>query len=604
MTVEIFFEKFDRFMDAPGAAGKMRELVLDLAVKGKLVEQNPNDGPAEASVSLVTRAAEKAIRDGTIRRHDFNKNSDDSDLPELPPGWRWTRLFEVTRPVPYAIKRGPFGSAIRKDMFVSEGFKVYEQQHAISGDFTKGRYYIDNAKFEQLAAFELHPNEILVSCSGTVGKVAIVPSDIERGIINQALLKLSLHQSALLNEYFLVLFPAFFMETDTLTNLSGTAQKNIPGIEVLKTMPFPLPPLTEQKRIVAKVDELMALCDRLEAQQRERETRHAALARASLARFAEAPTPANLNFLFHKSYPISPADLRKSILTLAVQGKLVPQEPNDEPAEELLKTIAIKRTKLFQKGYPNRDESSTQIRKQASQALPGNLSPLAPGWAWATLIQVSLLVVDCHNKTAPYTASGIRLLRTTNIRDGRLNLSEPKFVNDATYERWSARCKPDAGDILITREAPMGEVCVIPDGMKVCLGQRMMLIRVVPETMNTKYLLYSLMAPDLMERVQDKPVGATVQHLRVGGVETLLTPVPPLAEQRRIVAKVDQLMALVDELETQLAASRTTSANLFDAIVAELTTKPAYDSINGFETVPVSTSHKRSGAKSLLSIAR
>ena len=95
---------------------------------------------------------------------------------------------------------------------------------------------------------------------------------------------------------------------------------------------FPLPPLAEQKRIVAKVDELMALCDRLEAQQQERDTRHAALARASLARFADAPTPANLNFLFHTSYAIAPADLRKTILTLAVQGKLVPQDPNDEPA--------------------------------------------------------------------------------------------------------------------------------------------------------------------------------------------------------------------------------------------------------------------------------
>lgn len=96
---------------------------------------------------------------------------------------------------------------------------------------------------------------------------------------------------------------------------------------------FALPPLAEQKRIVAKVDELMALCDRLEAQQQERETRHAALARASLARFADAPTPANLSYLSHSSFSIPPSDLRKSILTLAVQGKLVPQDPSDEPAE-------------------------------------------------------------------------------------------------------------------------------------------------------------------------------------------------------------------------------------------------------------------------------
>ena len=130
-------------------------------------------------------------------------------------------------------------------------------------------------------------------------------------------------------------------ESNTAENSPRDGNKN--G-RLVKQFRVPLPPLAEQKRIVAKVDELMALCDRLEAQQQERETRHAALARASLARFADAPTPANLNFLFHKSYTIPPADLRKSILTLAVQGKLVPQDPNDEPAEETLWSIQARKS--------------------------------------------------------------------------------------------------------------------------------------------------------------------------------------------------------------------------------------------------------------------
>jgi type I restriction enzyme S subunit len=355
--------------------------------------------------------------------------------------------------------------------------------------------------------------------------------------------------------------------------MTGSAgQKRVPH-DYFANWPFPLPPPAEQKRIVVKVDELMAQCDRLEAQLKARDEKHAVLARAALARFAESPTTANLELLFHDSFAITPADLRKTILTLAVQGHLVPQDPKDEPAENLLARIAQKRTALLKAAYPNRDEASTQLRKQESQTLPDGLEPLAPGWSWATLIQASFLVVDCHNKTAPYVQSGTRLLRTTNIRDGRLNLTEPKFVDDATYERWSARCKPEPGDVLITREAPMGEACIIPEGMKVCLGQRMMLIRLVPGTMETKYLLCSLMAPDLMERVQDKPVGATVQHLRVGGVETLLTPIPPLAEQRRIVKRVDELMTLVDRLETQLTASRATAEKLLSALVAEIILK-------------------------------
>jgi type I restriction enzyme, S subunit len=264
-------DTFDTLYDSAETVGKLRSTILQLAVQGKLVPQDPNEEPASTSVDLVSREARQAIQRGIIRRHGLIECSEETELTELPFGWRWTRLPEITRPVPYAIKRGPFGSAIRKDMFVSSGFKIYEQQHAISGDFTKGRYYITESKFKELSAFELHPNEVLVSCSGTIGKVAIVPPDIERGIINQALLKLSLHQSALLNEYFLILFPAFFMETETLTNLSGTAQKNIPGMDVLRAMPFPLPPLAEQRRIVDKVNQLMALCDELETKLRQAE---------------------------------------------------------------------------------------------------------------------------------------------------------------------------------------------------------------------------------------------------------------------------------------------------------------------------------------------
>jgi type I restriction enzyme S subunit len=249
-------------------------------------------------------------------------------------------------------------------------------------------------------------------------------------------------------------------------------------------------------------------------------------------------------------------------------GKLVPQDPKEESAEELINRINNSRTILLKQGYPNRDESINQLKKQSRQMLPSGLVSLPRGWTWSTLIQLSLLVVDCHNKTAPYTSDGIRLLRTTNIRNGQLNLSEPKFVSDSTYERWSARCKPEAGDILITREAPMGEVCIIPKRMTVCLGQRMMLIRLIPGMFNPQFLLYSFMDPNLMDRVQDKPVGATVQHLRVGGVETLLVPVPPLTEQKRIVAKVDQLMQLCDSLGQHIKDSTEKKSAILNSVLA------------------------------------
>ena len=177
-----------------------------------------------------------------------------------------------------------------------------------------------------------------------VGKTSLVDRDYDYGFSNH-ITRLRLKEGV---------FPGFVVFYLTLLRNSGYFAKlctrwiNQAAVntETLKEQTIPLPPLAEQKRIVAKVDELMALCDRLALQQEERETRHAALARASLARFADAPTPANFQFLFHPSYAIPPAALRKSILTLAVQGKLVPQDPNDEPAEELMVRCLSERQKL------------------------------------------------------------------------------------------------------------------------------------------------------------------------------------------------------------------------------------------------------------------
>lgn len=559
MNLETFFEKFELFADAPDAPDavkRMRRFILDLAVQGKLVAQDAEDELAEELLERVQAEKARLVKLGEIKKQEQLPPVGEEAIPfPLPNGWAASQVGEIAACLDYmrepinGTERGLRIAGKRQD----ELFPYYgaTQQQGWIDDFIFDEELVllgeDGVPFHDA----LRSKAYLISGKTWVNNHA----HVFRGI--------------LVSNHFLMHWLNVF---DYTGRIAGSTRSKLNQAKALD-IPIALPPLAEQRRIVAKVDELMALCDRLDAQQQEREKRHAALARASLARFAEAPTPAHLHFLFHPSYAIPPADLRKSILTLAVQGKLVPQDPNDEPAEVLLAHIARKRTELLNAAYPNRDEASTQLRKQASQVLPAELESLAPGWSWATLIQASLLIVDCHNKTAPYVQSGTRLLRTTNIRDGRLNLTEPKFVDDATYERWSARCKPEPGDVLITREAPMGEVCIIPEGMKVCLGQRMMLIRLVPGTMDQKYLLYSLMAPDLMDRIQDKPVGVTVQHLRVGGVETLLTPLPPLAEQRRIVAKVEQLMALVDALEKQLLESRERGAKLMEALLGELTAR-------------------------------
>lgn len=260
---------------------QLKQTILQLAVMGKLVPQDPNDEPA--SVLLNKIAAEKArlVKEGKIKKQELMPDVNAGEIFfGLPQGWAWCLIPQIVKHDKYSIKRGPFGSSIRKSYFVSSGFKVYEQQHAINDDFSLGNYYIDSEKYDELKAFEVVPNDVIISCSGTVGKVAIAPSWMEAGIINQALLKLSLNQNAITNEYFKILFPAFYMKTETLSELQGTAQKNMVSVETFKKEPFPLPPIAEQHRIVAKVDELMALCDGLKARLKDAQVMQVQLADA------------------------------------------------------------------------------------------------------------------------------------------------------------------------------------------------------------------------------------------------------------------------------------------------------------------------------------
>jgi len=248
---------------------KLKQAILQEAVQGKLVPQNPKDEPASELLKKIKKEKEKLIKKGKIKKQKSLPPIEEDEIPyDLPKGWEWCRfndLIDFTKK--YPMKRGPFGSSIKKSFFVPKGnntYKVYEQYNAIYNDMDFGRYYINQDKFNELKAFEVEPGDLIISCSGTIGKIGFLPDKIEKGIINQALLKICINENILLKRYFTMLFESYIMNTDKLTDLKGTAIKNIPGVNILKKMPIPLPPLPEQKRIVAKVDELMKYCDLLE----------------------------------------------------------------------------------------------------------------------------------------------------------------------------------------------------------------------------------------------------------------------------------------------------------------------------------------------------
>jgi type I restriction enzyme S subunit len=321
---------------------------------------------------------------------------------------------------------------------------------------------------------------------------------------------------------------------------------------------------------VAKVDELMALCDRLEAQQQEREQQHTALSRASLARFADAPTPANLQLLFHKSYTIPPADLRKSILTLAVQGKLVPQDPNDEPAIRVLERIDAAPKRAMR----------TRASDEGEGEEPAEFEPLfelPPGWEWAPFrrlpLHASVGLDRGRSMQGPDKAVGY--FKMNNIRNsGGVDLSDLTRI-DATPEEIAAFALADGDFLFNTRNSRelVGKTCVFHSSSDEPILNNNNILRVkFIEGFSPDFLDYWFRSPEgSVELEKLKSNTTNVCAIYQGKLSAFPCVVPPLAEQRRIVAKVEQLMTLVDALETQLAASRATAKNLLDSLVAELT---------------------------------
>jgi len=181
---------------------------------------------------------------------------------------------------------------------------------------------------------------------------------------------------------------------------------------------------------------------------------------------------------------------------------------------------------------------------------------LPKSWKWTNFISACVFVIDCHNKTAPYEQDGIYLIRTSNIRNGKLDLiNKIKYVSEATYKFWSKRVFPESGDIIFTREAPMGEAAIIPNNTKICLGQRTMILRTSQKLLENKYLLYNILSEVFQQRFKKDAIGTGVKHLRVGDVESLSFPLCSTQEQHQIIREIENRLSVCDKVEESIKES-------------------------------------------------
>jgi type I restriction enzyme S subunit len=522
MKLETLFDKLDLFADAPDAVSRIRDLMLGLAFSGRLTVAGK--GNIDTSVKWERRTIE-------------------SICSSITPGFACSRNHTV------------------------EGGHVHLRTHNIS---TLGSLNFDlllriDPKMVDRQKASIRKGDILFNNTNSqelVGKTALVDRDYDFGFSNH------ITRLRLIDE----VSPGFVVLYLTLLRNSGYFAKictrwiNQAAVntDTLKKETILLPPLAEQKRIVAKVDELMTLCDRLEEQQQERETKRVALTRASIARFAEAPTVANLNFLFPKSYAIDPASLRKSILTLAVQGKLVRRDPNDVPGADVLKRIEAARC---------RDAVAEPIDAVDKSEEPFSIPS---SWKWVRLANIAKIKHGYAFNSQSFTRAATPFVLTTpgnffetgGFRDRGANT---KYYNGEVPSGFVF--KP--GDLIVpmTEQAAglLGSPAFIPDDGRTYLhNQRLGKLEFYSDEVASEFVFWFFNTEFFRGELARTCTGMKVRHTSPKRILKVPFPLCSFAEQCRIVAKVEQLMALVDELETQLSTSRATGEKLLEAFVAEL----------------------------------
>ena len=394
MSIDLLFDDFDRLIQSPESVHRLRRFILDLAVRGKLVSQDANDEPASELLKRIAAEKARLVKAGEIKKQKAIPGLAVKDTPfTLPDNWKWSQIAEIgVRSPRNDATDDTLASFVPMPMIATDYGAASNHGVRRWGDIKKGYTHF---------------------AEGDVGLAKITPcfqngkSTVFRNLtggLGSGTTELHIVRPFLVNPDFIVLFLKcpYFIETG-IPRMTGTAgQKRIPA-KYFAHSSFPLPPLAEQHRIVAKVDELMALCDRLEAARADREATRDRLATASLARLnAPDPEPAifrrDVTFALNNLAPLTTRPdqikaLRETILNLAVRGKLVPQDPNEEPASELMKRITAEKAWLAKSG-------TIRKRKTSESAPPDSLAFELPSPSLTRLPSTRLLSTGYKGRNA------------------------------------------------------------------------------------------------------------------------------------------------------------------------------------------------------------
>lgn len=549
---------------------KLRELILEMAVRGLLVPQDSNDEPA--SVLLERIAVEKAqlIKDKKIKKTKaLSEISEDERTFELPDGWIWTRLGEIGNvfngnSVSARVKtekyEGVQGLPYIATKDVGYGFEAFDYENGINIPIGEPKFKV------------AHKGAILVCAEGgSAGKkCGIAETDICFGnklFANE--LYAEIESKFILSLY---LSPSFFERfSEAMTGIIG-------GIARTKFLELvvQIPPLEEQNRIVAKVDELMALCDQLEQQTLNSIEAHQILVETILNELVNPNNTVNIqqawsliaeNFdvLFTTEKSID--TLKQTILQLAVMGKLVPQNPSDEPASKLLEKIVAKKAQLIKDKKIKKTIPLPEITEDEK--------PFKLPKSW-TFIKLSELTE--HERDISYgiikledepESGGIYVLRCSDVKPRKIDLKGCRKVSESVAEPY-ARTKLRGGEVLVNIRGTLGGVAVVPESLSGYNIAREVAMLPINKEISSDFIMNVIASPFFWNMIENNLKGIAYKGLNLGSLRDFFVPLPPRNEQNRIVIKVNELMSLCDQLQRKLQMAKQTQVNLSHATVDSL----------------------------------
>lgn len=550
---------------APGGVARLRELILTLAVQGKLVPQDAADEPASVLLERIGAEKERLIAEGQIKRGKPLAEISAEEKPfKLPVRWEWARLGTIAKKITDGTHHSPANFPSGDYMYLS------------AKNIKPWGIDLSSATFVPRAVHE----EIYARCDPELGDILYIKDGATTGIltVNTISEPFSLLSSVgvikpscgLISAYMALVMQSPFFYQAMREGMSGVAITRV-TLSKLGDAKFPLPPLAEQSRIVTRVEELMQLCDALEAKGRLEAAQHARLVSTLLATLAGSASPAALagnwervssHFDLLLDRPEAVDALEQAILQLAVRGLLVPQNPQDEPASVLLARIRAEKDRLIAERKIKRDKPLAAI---AEEERPFGLPS---GWEWVRLGAASKKITDgTHHSPANFPSGDFMYLSAKNIKSWGIDLSSATFVPKAVHDEIFARCDPEFGDILYIKDgATTGVLTINTIRDPVSLLSSVGVIK--PSCgLTSDYMALVMQSPFFYQAMRDGMTGVAITRVTLSKLADAKFPLPPFLEQSRIVARVASLRHLCADLRQRLAARQTTQAQLAEALV-------------------------------------